>query len=522
MIAETQNIITLDKVSFTYGAGHDEGGVRNLSLTIKQGEVVLLCGSSGCGKTTLTRLINGLVPHYYDGKLSGSVCVNGKDIASCELYDLADSVGSVFQNPRSQFFTINTTSELAFCSENLGVEKGEIQRRIHEVSSEMNMKELLGRNLFKLSGGQKQQIACASVSVASPDVLVLDEPSSNLDMKASIRLMKQIELWKKLGKTVVVAEHRLHYLRNLVDRVVLMNEGRIAEVFHRDEIVNLSADELSQKGLRIFSLDTLRQSSQEAVQPDKQVTRRLKIENMSFAYKHQPECLKIESCELPENAVIACIGHNGAGKSTFARCLCGLEKKAKGTLAHLENDTVIDARPFKKVKDKAFLVMQDVNHQLFTDSVLEEVEISFAGKEEKENSSQALEILSDLNLMAVKDAHPMSLSGGQKQRVAIASALASSRPCIVFDEPTSGLDLRHMHMVAHRLKALQKAGRTVLVITHDPELILQCCTHVAHFEEGTILEVYPLDKNGLAHMLDFFIETLEASPEFATEEEHIA
>ncbi|MDF2988541.1 MAG: transporter related [Eubacterium sp.] len=221
------------------------------------------------------------------------------------------------------------------------------------------------------------------------------------------------------------------------------------------------------------------------------------LSDFTFSYGRSSEVLNIQQVKIPRGAAIAVIGQNGAGKSTFARCLCGLEKKCLG-VAHLNGQSLS-----RKLRLKAcYMVMQDVNHQLFTESVLDEVLISM----EQENEEQAENILSGLDLLQFRDIHPMSLSGGQKQRVAIASAVASERKIIVFDEPTSGLDLRHMHEVAQNLRQLARMGKSLLVITHDPEFILSCCTHMLQIENGQIVRNQPLDTYGIEQMLGYFNE----------------
>lgn len=485
-------MIELKNVSFSYASGEQKNSLHNISLTIDTGEVVLLCGESGCGKTTVTRLINGLIPNYYPGELHGEVLIEGRDISKLPLYETAKMVGSVFQNPRSQFFNVDTISELAFGAENMGLPVAEIQRRLHRVSGELKIEKLMGRSIFQLSGGEKQKIACASVSVSDPDVLVLDEPTSNLDDEAIEELRQLIQIWKNKGKTIIVAEHRLYFLRELIDRVVYMQDGRISEIYSAGEFKQLSTLKLEQMGLRPLCLEGLTKEKSGEVRSDDL----LDLSGFSFCYRgSNVQAISMERLSIPKGEIIAVIGHNGAGKSTFARCLCGLEKRAKG-----EVDFQKARLNYRQRLKKCFMVMQDVNHQLFTESVLDEVLLSM----EEEDEDKAGSILEELDLLHLKELHPMSLSGGQKQRVAIASAIASGREIIIFDEPTSGLDLRHMKEVAGNLRKLADMGKTLFVITHDPEFILSCCTHLLRLEKGRIAANEPLDVPGTKKMLDHF------------------
>ena len=485
-------MIKIDHISFSYGEENENtGGVRDIDLNIEDGQFVVLCGESGCGKTTITRLINGLIPHYYEGQMAGEVWVNGEKVSEQPLYDTAAVVGSVFQNPRSQFFNVDTTSEITFGCENLGQPEKDIRERFAKTVRDFRLEKLMDRNIFHLSGGEKQKIACAGVSIMEPDVLVMDEPSSNLDAASIFDLRKILAFWKSQGKTIIVSEHRLYYLRGLADRFIYLAEGQVSRDYSAAEFEQLTEQQRSNMGLRTFALERLLPP----VLPQQEKTA-LALHNFRFAYKNEPETLHIMDCEIPTNRIVGIIGNNGAGKSTFSRCFCGLEKRC--------GEIVWNGRKYRP-KDRlstCYMVMQEVNHQLFTESVLDEVLISM----EEENQERAEEILNRLDLLAFKDRHPMSLSGGQKQRVAIASAIASKRSILFFDEPTSGLDYRHMKEVANVLRQVRDAGITVYVITHDLELILDCCTDIIHLEDGSVIDQYGMDEDGLKKIREYFIK----------------
>ena len=460
----------------------------------------MLTGASGSGKTTIIRLINGLIPHYYKGDLEGKVTVAERDIGKTELFELAGIVGTVFQNPRSQFFSVDTDGEIVFGPENVGLDPQEILKRKNDVVGEMHIEKLLGRSLFELSGGEKQSIACASVSALLPEIILLDEPSSNLDQSAIAKLGEQIQRWKEQGKTIVISEHRLWYLKNLVDRVIYMDTGNIAHEWSGAEFASFDKEKINELQLRplvvpdIFALSCLGgcdcEDGGDRVEAIPE-TEGILLKDFYFSYHRNPYLfwkrsftsedenlsLNIPRLVLPKGAVIGVIGKNGTGKSTFLKCICGLENDCKGVIES-------DGKEYKgrsRLK-LSYMVMQDVNHQLFTDSVEAEVLLSM----DDEDKERCDEILDSLGIVEYKEKHPMALSGGQKQRVAIASAMAADAKLMLFDEPTSGLDFSHMEKVGGLLKTLARSGNTVLVATHDPELIELCCDYVLCIEHGKL------------------------------------
>ena len=222
-------MIRIDHVTFSYGEENENaGGVHDINLTVEDGQCVVLCGESGCGKTTITRLINGLIPHYYEGKMNGEVWVNGAKVSEQSLYDTAKTVGSVFQNPRSQFFNVDTTSEITFGCENLGQPEQSIRERLDKTIRDFRLEKLMGRNIFHLSGGEKQKIACAGVSIMEPDVLVMDEPTAGLDYAGNVNLSAIMDRLHKKGKTLIVSTHDIDWVMDWADLVIVILDGQVA------------------------------------------------------------------------------------------------------------------------------------------------------------------------------------------------------------------------------------------------------------------------------------------------------
>ena len=501
-------MINFKNVSFSYSGEHGTGdGVSEIDLTIKDGEFVVLCGKSGCGKTTVTRLINGLAPHFYEGEMSGSVMIGDVCVNTENLSDIAALTGSVFQNPKSQFFNLDTTGELVFGCENLGIPREQIQQRLEKTKRDLQLDNLMDRDIFELSGGEKQQIACASCYTADPRVFVLDEPSSNLDKRAIQRLYRMLIKIKAAGKTVVIAEHRLYYLMDVADRFIYMRSGKIERIFTRDEMKALSESDLTALGLRLTDMQFLaalarkEDAAQEtpvksSTSPETQPVSKPALEALDVTCGYgSTRVLDIERLALPEHSIVALIGDNGSGKSTFAQALAGLIP-SNGSIA--VGGAYLTAEERSK---RSFMVMQDVNRQLFADSVLEEVMMNTGA-----SAADAEAVLARLGILELKDRHPASLSGGQKQRTAIASALCAKKDLLIFDEPTSGLDRLGMERFGSLLRDLQTSAALSLVITHDPELIMSCCTHILHIENGRVLAFYPLNKAGIERVSSYFLQ----------------
>ena len=460
-------MIEIRELSFKYKGGFNYS-LKGINLNVKKGECILLCGRSGCGKSTLLKLMNGIIPEFYNGDISGSVMVNGMNTFTAPIYKLSKNVGSVFQNPKTQFYTTNTTDEIAFGLENYGIEREVINERIKEVEKELHLEKLMNKNIFNLSGGEKQKIAIASIYALNPEIFILDEPSSSLDVKSMKELSLTIKKLKSLGKTIVIAEHRLWYLKDIVDRATYLENGKIIREYSMDEIENLSEDERMRTGLRHSDYKAIRMFDDYKTS-NKGVL--LELKNLIFK-RNTRTILSIEDLKFCYGNIIGIVGENGIGKSTLAKIICGLYKENKGKILRDNENLNIKSR-----LNESLLIMQEVNCQLFTDSVKDEILLTSNIKENNVLDTYLI----DMELKNISDRNPHTLSGGQKQRVIILSALLSDKKILFFDEPTSGLDYRNMKIVAKNIKKVKEEDKLVLIISHDVEFLESVCDKVIDF-----------------------------------------
>lgn len=472
---QKKTVIEFQDVHVMYRNRNRES-LAGFSLRVKQGEFVVLTGKSGCGKTTVTRCINSLIPNFFDADLRGDVFVSGLDIKTASMRDISRRVGSVFQDPRSQFFTLHVRSELAFPSENFGIESHIMQLQIKKAVQDLHLNALLTRSIFTLSSGEKQKVAVASAYALEPDIYVFDEPSANLDKSGTEQLLAVLNILKAKGHTVIIAEHKLAYLKDLLDRVIFIEDGQGKEEFSGREFFAKPARWFRDKGLRHFDGTALRPSANALPYKAETQAPLLQAVAISFGYKRGEPILNGISLNAYRGEITGIMGKNGVGKSTLLRVLMGLEKQHRGEI-------LLDGKlsGTKVRRQNSFYVMQDVDYQLFAPSVWEEMLLGC--KKSPGIVAKAEHYLQFFQLENYRKDHPASLSGGQKQRLSIALAGMQNAGILFLDEPTSGLDGKNMVKVSQLLRHLAQEGRCIFVISHDDEFAINTFDKILSLEE---------------------------------------
>ena len=456
-------------VSFTYKNSNNKV-LDRVNFKINKGECILLTGVSGSGKSTLIHLMNGLIPTLYEGQLEGEILFKNKDLKDIESYDISKNIGYVSQDPRGHFFTTNTTSELVFSMENYGIPLNEMKKKYSELVNLLELEKLVDKNIIYISSGERQKIAIGCSLSLEPEIIILDEPSSNLDFHMTKKLKQLIEKLKTKGYTIIIAEHRMYYIQDLIDRVFVINNGKVKEKTISDLNIN---NEVPLRSLDIFNLELENISCK---------NKELLMEINNITYKN---ILSNITTTVYKGDVIGLIGKNGVGKTTLLRLLSNIMKPNKGKIVG---------------KVVPFLVMQDMDYQFFTESVESEMKFGSADNDlEKINS-----LLMKLGLIEFKDKIPFELSGGQKQRLLIAISALANVNLLMFDEPTSGLDYVNMTKVSGILKDLSK-NSALIVATHDIEFLYKTCNRVVYLDDKVIKEDFYLNLENKKKVNNIFI-----------------
>ena len=481
-------MIDVASLSFSYVSeltGDRVEALKDVDLSADAGSLTLVCGASGCGKSTLMKALTGLVPQMTPGELDGAVRINGRNLADVALTDVGHLCSSVFQNPRTQFFCDTVAEELAFCGENYGRERATLRQQSERAAKLMGISHLMERKLTTLSGGQLQKVALACALASGAPVLLADEPTSNLDPAAISEVRAALKVLKEQGLTIVVVEHRLHFLRGLADQVLLMESGRVTRRWNGAEFFSMGQAQRRSLGLRTLvdpgppetwvgqvqaghqEKQAARQEKQVGRQENREATAnpvRLSCRGLSFAYGANPVFEGLDA-DFPAGQITCIAGANGVGKTTLVRVLCGLAAPSSGSISM---DGVPASR--KTRRSACALVMQDTGRQLFSDTLAGELTIGASHA----SGQSGEQLLADFDLANLGERHPLSLSGGQKQRLVIAAARATGRPIVILDEPTSGVDARHLDSITATLRRIADEGAAVVVVTHDGEFAAAC------------------------------------------------
>lgn len=492
-----------------------EPTLYDINLTIHQGEKVLIVGPSGSGKSTLAHCINGLIPFAYNGEITGSLTINGKETKTSNIFELSQTVGTVLQDSDGQFVGLTVGEDIAFALENDCTEQGKMKETVQKVADIVDMGKLLASSPFELSGGQKQRVAFAGVMVNEADVLLFDEPLANLDPatgKTAIDLIDRIQ--KEYQKTVVIIEHRLEdVLYRHVDRIIVVSEGRIVADQTPDEL--MASDILKDLGIReplyvtalkyagvkitpemkAGRMDTLRiDLVKEALltwhEAQKKVKTRvlceniLEARNLHFQYTKKRKILQDINFEIKKGEMVSIVGTNGAGKSTLAKVICGFVKEDQGELFY-EGESM-KGLTIKERSQKIGYCMQNPNQMICKTMIYDEVALGLRlrGFSEEEIQPKVEHALKICGLSPFKKWPISALSFGQKKRVTIASILALDPKLLILDEPTAGQDYMHYTEIMEFLKSLNDQGVTILMITHDMHLMLEYTPHAIVISEG--------------------------------------
>lgn len=515
---EKEVLISFEHFGFKYNA-QAEPTLHDINLQVRRGEKVLIAGPSGCGKSTLAHCINGLVPNSYPGDATGSLTVGGKDALKLGLFELSKMVGTVLQDSDGQFIGLTVAEDIAFALENDCVPTPQMHEQVKKVAELVDVRQVLHHAPHEISGGQKQRVGLGGVMVNDVDILLFDEPLANLDPatgKQTIVLIDEIQ--KRTGCAVIIIEHRIEdVLYRPIDRVVVMGDGRIEYDGDPDRL--LCGDLLPQRGIReplyVTALKyagvaltpdmrpsylpelTLTEAQQAQVrawfeaQPEAAAAAEMPVlleaAGIDFTYDGGHHALHGIDVTIHKGEMLAIVGTNGAGKSTFSKVICGFEKPQKGTLRLNGED--LSTLSIKERADHIGYVMQNPNQMISKNLIFDEIALGLRnrGVPEEEIAPRVEKTLRTCGLYPFRKWPISALSYGQKKRVTIASILVLEPEMILLDEPTAGQDLKHYTEIMDFLQALNRSGVTVVLITHDMHLMLEYTPRAVVFHDGQVI-----------------------------------
>lgn len=440
--------------------------LRKVSGNIPAGRCVVLCGGSGCGKSTLLRCLNGLIPQFYEGELKGFCRLDGHDTADLSIGEIGELAASVFQDPRSQFFTVNSSNEVAFGLENHGLPQEKIRNRVDEAFRTFHLEHLKNRNVYELSSGERQLISILSAWAMDTDIFLLDEPTANLDFAATQQLKNILLKLKKQGKTLLLSEHRLYYLADIADEYWIMANGEIKHKYTAGKTKALSLGQLHTLCLRTLDLEKIT-VSERPPQPEN-MPQALSVSNLRYEYGRKNRAILSDvNFSVCEHEIVGLVGANGCGKTTLGKLIAGLYRSTGGEISLFGK-----AQKPKQLQKQVLFIIQEAEFQFFTNSVLHELQYGHKITAEFEKKTETL--LKSMDMWECRDRHPFSLSGGQMQRLTLMMAYLSDKPIVILDEPTAGQDAESLKRCAELIREMGKE-KTVLIITHDLELIADAC-----------------------------------------------
>lgn len=509
-------MIRIRDLTFHYGDA-SKPALQDVNLEVEDGEFVLVTGPSGCGKSSLCRCLNGLIPHFYGGKIAGGLEVQGLDVMKHTTKELATRVGMVFQDPENQLVAMDVEREIAFGLENLAFPKGVIAKRMEESLDTLGISGLRYRQVHELSGGEKQKVIIASVLALHPDILVLDEPTSELDPKSAEEVLSVVQrLNDELGITVILVEHRLDRVVHLVDRMIVLDEGRI--VAHGNPRAVLSDGDIASLGAGVppivrivqrlrgngVNVDGIPLTVKEGRSMLKEVFREaggselsqverahgkvvIEIDKLWHTYPEGPTALKNVSLRICQGEFVAIMGRNASGKTTLVKHINGLLKPTKGKVRVTGIDT--QRATIAELARKVGFIFQNPNDHIFADTVEEEIvfilkNLGFDGAEIAVRVDETLEMF---GLKEYRKQYPRSLSGGERQRVAVASVLVARPEVLILDEPTRGMEYRLKSELMRFLDGYSEKGNTVVLVTHDVETVAEYADRVILLSEGRVV-----------------------------------